>query len=47
MKTLGPSRPDTNDEATRRFYEARGFLALEELHGLWGKNPCLVMVKAL
>jgi GNAT superfamily N-acetyltransferase len=47
VKTLGPSRPDEGYERTRLFYEARGFVALEELHGLWEQNPCLLMVKRL
>jgi GNAT superfamily N-acetyltransferase len=47
VKTLGPSRPDDGYERTRLFYEARGFVALEELHGLWEQNPCLLMVKRL
>jgi GNAT superfamily N-acetyltransferase len=47
VKTLGPSRPDGGYERTRRFYEARGFVALEEIHGLWEQNPCLLMVKRL
>ncbi|WP_229674176.1 GNAT family N-acetyltransferase [Nakamurella endophytica] len=47
VKTLGPSRPDPGYDATRRFYRARGFLPVEELHGLWEGNPCLVMVKPL
>ena len=41
------SRPDKGYERTRRFYEARGFVALEEIHGLWDGNPCLLMVKRL
>jgi coenzyme F420-0:L-glutamate ligase / coenzyme F420-1:gamma-L-glutamate ligase len=46
VKTLGPSRPDSAYAATRAFYEAIGFVALEELHGLWGEgNPTLVLVK--
>jgi coenzyme F420-0:L-glutamate ligase / coenzyme F420-1:gamma-L-glutamate ligase len=46
VKTLGPSRPDEGYDATRRFYEALGFVALEELHGLWDEeNPTLVFVK--
>jgi coenzyme F420-0:L-glutamate ligase / coenzyme F420-1:gamma-L-glutamate ligase len=46
VKTLGPSRPDPGYDATRSFYEAMGFVALEELHGLWDKgNPTLVLVK--
>ena len=47
VKTLGPSHPDEGYERTRRFYEARGFVPLEEIHGLWEHNPCLVMVKRL
>jgi GNAT superfamily N-acetyltransferase len=47
VKTLGPSRPSEEYERTRRFYEARGFVALEEIHGLWEQNPCLLMVKRL
>jgi coenzyme F420-0:L-glutamate ligase / coenzyme F420-1:gamma-L-glutamate ligase len=46
VKTLGPSRPDPRYDATRSFYEAMGFVALEELHGLWDEdNPTLVLVK--
>jgi GNAT superfamily N-acetyltransferase len=46
VKTLGPSRPSTHYERTRRFYEKVGFRPLEEIHGLWSHgNPCLVMVK--
>ena len=46
VKTLGPSRPDEGYDATRRFYEAAGFVALEELHGLWdAENPTLILVK--
>ncbi|MGZ4339654.1 MAG: coenzyme F420-0:L-glutamate ligase [Gaiellaceae bacterium] len=46
VKTLGPSRPDPGYDATRAFYEAVGFVALEELHGLWDENnPTLVLVK--
>lgn len=47
VKTLGPSRPDTNYEITRRFYAARGFSPLEEIGGLWPDNPCLILVKNL
>jgi hypothetical protein len=32
---------------TGRFYDARGFVALEELHDLWEHNPCLLMVERL
>jgi GNAT superfamily N-acetyltransferase len=47
VKTLGPSYADPGYERTRRFYEAQGFVPLEELHDLWEANPCLLMVKRL
>lgn len=47
VKTLGPSDPYESYERTRRFYESSGFVALEEIHGLWEQNPCLIMVKQL
>jgi GNAT superfamily N-acetyltransferase len=47
VKTLGPSDPDVGYARTRAFYEARGFAPLEEIHGLWEHNPCLLMVKRL
>jgi GNAT superfamily N-acetyltransferase len=47
VKTLGPSHADEGYERTRWFYEARGFVPLEEIHGLWEGNPCLLMVKRL
>lgn len=47
VKTLGPSDPDPGYARTRRFYETRGFLPLEETD-LWGEGtPCLFMVKPL
>lgn len=47
VKTLGPSRPDAHYAGTREFYEAMGFLPIEET-SLWGEgNPCLIMVKHL
>jgi coenzyme F420-0:L-glutamate ligase/coenzyme F420-1:gamma-L-glutamate ligase len=46
VKTLGPSRASRGYDATRAFYEAVGFVPLEELHGLWGEdNPALILVK--
>jgi coenzyme F420-0:L-glutamate ligase / coenzyme F420-1:gamma-L-glutamate ligase len=46
VKTLGPSRPSRGFGATRAFYEALGFVPLEELHGLWSDdNPALILVK--
>ena len=48
VKTLGPSAPDRGYAATRVFYEALGFVALEELHGLWDEeNPTLILVETL
>jgi GNAT superfamily N-acetyltransferase len=48
VKTLGPSRPSRAYERTRRFYESRGFRALEELAGYWDEdNPCLITVKRI
>jgi GNAT superfamily N-acetyltransferase len=48
VKTLGPSYPDEEYERTRLFYEARGFVALEEIFGVWAEdNPMLILVKAL
>jgi len=48
VKTLGPSRPDDEYERTRRFYEARGFVPLEEMFGVWLEDdPMLILVKAL
>jgi len=46
VKTLGPSYPDEGYERTRNFYEACGFVPLEEIYGLWDTdNPCLLLVK--
>ncbi|HSV18916.1 MAG TPA: GNAT family N-acetyltransferase [Casimicrobiaceae bacterium] len=47
VKTLGPSRPSLSYERTRRFYEARGFLPVEEFTNLWPGNPCLLLIKAI
>ncbi|MDN5632486.1 GNAT family N-acetyltransferase [Kocuria sp.] len=47
VKTLGASHPDAGYALTRRFYEAQGFLPLEETD-LWGEGtPCLFMVNPL
>jgi ribosomal protein S18 acetylase RimI-like enzyme len=49
VKTLGSTPPSPEYAATRRFYEALGYRALQEFPAgeLWPGNPCLVMVKAL
>jgi len=44
VKTLAPSYPDEGYARTRVFYETRGFVPPEEIHGLWGDNPCLLLV---
>ena len=41
VKTLGPSHEDEGYARTRRFYEARGFVTLEEFPNLWPGNPAL------
>lgn len=47
VKTLGASHPDAGYARTRHFYEAVGFLGVEETD-LWGEaTPCLIMVKPL
>ena len=48
VRTLGPSHPSERYAATRAFYQARGFVPLQELQGVWGEdNPCLILVKHL
>ncbi len=47
VKTLGSSDPDAGYANTRSFYLARGFVPLEEIHGFWEHNPCLLLVKRL
>jgi GNAT superfamily N-acetyltransferase len=48
VKTYGPSGGSVEYERTRAFYEAVGFLPLEERTDIWGPgNPCLILVKPL
>jgi hypothetical protein len=48
VKTFGPSGDSDEYERTRAFYEAYGFIPLEELLTLWSPgNPCLILVKPL
>ena len=47
VKTLGPSQPDEAYAATHAFYEARGFVPIEEFTDFWDDEPMLLMVKAL
>lgn len=46
VKTLSPSREHEPYARTRAFYEALGYVPLEEFPTLWGEaNPCLLYVK--
>lgn len=48
VKTRGPSAPSSEYGRTRAFYEAVGFIPLEERSDIWdAENPCLIMVKPL
>lgn len=48
VKTLGPAHTSGSYSRTRSFYEALGFIAMEETTAIWGEaNPCLIMVKTL
>jgi len=48
VKTLGPSGASDAYERTRRFYQAMGFLPVEEIPAVWGPaNPCLISIKPL
>ena len=48
LKTFGPSIRNEPYAATRAFYEAHGFIAMEERTDVWGPdNPCLFLVKTL
>ena len=48
VKTLSSADPDPGYAATRRFYEAEGFLPVAELPLHWGPdNPCLLMARVL
>ena len=48
VKTRSPSRPDAGYLKTLAFYEALGFMAIEEFPLLWNpENPALMMIKVL
>jgi hypothetical protein len=48
VKTFGPSGASIEYERTRAFYDAVGFLPLEERTDIWGPgNPCLILVRPL
>lgn len=45
VKTLAPSDPDPYYAQTRAFYDALGFLPVEEFASLWPGSPCLLLIK--
>jgi ribosomal protein S18 acetylase RimI-like enzyme len=48
VKTFGPSGSSVEYERTRAFYDAIGFIPLEERTDIWGPdNPCLISVLPL
>jgi coenzyme F420-0:L-glutamate ligase/coenzyme F420-1:gamma-L-glutamate ligase len=48
VKTLAPSNPSEAYAATRSFYEALGFVALETFPELWDPwNPALMLIKRI
>lgn len=47
VKTVGPSYEDAGYAASRAFYAARGFIPVEEVHGLDWDGPTVIMVKPL
>ena len=48
VKTRSPSRPDPGYLKTLAFYEAVGFLPIEEFPTLWDpENPALMLIKSL
>ena len=48
VKTLSASADDPGYARTRKFYEASGYVALEEFPELWDPhNPCLQMIKSI
>jgi GNAT superfamily N-acetyltransferase len=48
VKTLSPAHPDEGYARTRAFYEARGFVTLEDFPDLWDpQNPARQMIKTI
>lgn len=47
VHTVGASFPSPEYERTRTFYLARGFVPLQEFHGIDWWGPTLVLAKAL
>jgi len=48
VKTLSPSNDDPNYARTRLFYEAVGFITIEEFPILGGpENPCIFVIRPL
>ena len=47
VKTVGASRANEHYARTRAFYDAIGYLPVEEFPDLWPGIPCLLLVKPL
>jgi GNAT superfamily N-acetyltransferase len=48
VKTLSAAHPDPGYARTRAFYEALGFVPLEEFPTLWdAENPALMMIRSV
>lgn len=47
VKTVGEGLNNIPYKNTRRYYTKVGFLPLEEIVGIWGDIPCLIMIKSL
>jgi ribosomal protein S18 acetylase RimI-like enzyme len=47
VKTVSPARDNAEYALTRRFYEAVGFVPLEDFPDLWPGNPCRQYIKFL
>ncbi len=48
VKTLSESRPDPGYAKTRAFYDAMGFMPIEEFATLWNPdNPAVMLLKVL
>lgn len=48
VKTIGPSSPDPHYAETRAFYEAVGFVPIDEFADYWAPGlPMLLMIKPL
>lgn len=47
VKTLGPSKINSEYAITQEFYLKLGFIPVQELPDFWEDNPCLIMIKYL